>query len=62
MLKTKTRTITATRMEVTIIPIQMEVNTTIPAPAGRDKPHTLPSLLKSQVGRVSKGSIFFVKK
>jgi hypothetical protein len=72
MLKTRTRIITATRMEVTIIPIQMEVHTTIPAPvgrdklrtllrllrgpAGRDKLHTLPRLLRGRVGRVSKGS------
>lgn len=56
MLPTKTRTIIATRMVATIIPIQMEVSTTIPAPVGRDKLHTLPPLLRGRVGRSSKGS------
>ena len=62
MLKTKTRTITATKMEVTIIPIQMEGHTTIPAPVGRDKIHTLPRLLRGRVGRVSEGSTSVLEK
>lgn len=57
MLKTQTRTITATRMEVIIIPIQTEVHITTPAPVARDKFRTLPRLLKGRAGRVSKGRI-----